>query len=117
MLEVGEKISGTIVPLYVATKNSDSTEGRGKTIDHSYHLTETGAIIACEGIGVSGTSGNVVKRIALKLEDGRYYLFANEGCDIDVVSNEREYDARSILRDRAMKKLTPAEIAALTYPV
>jgi hypothetical protein len=36
---VGQRLSGVVVTIYATTTNSDLTEGRGRQVDHSYHLT------------------------------------------------------------------------------
>jgi hypothetical protein len=104
----GDKLAAEVVTVYVATCNEDGTEGRGATIDHSYHLTKHAALIATAGIGVMGSDGDLEERLALKLEDGRFALLP----DIFQISDNVEKEAE--LRKEALKKLSPAELAALT---
>jgi hypothetical protein len=110
----GDKVKGTMVNIYAATGNEDDTEGHGPQIDKSYHTTLKAALIACRGIGVMGTDGKVVERVALSLDDGRYFLFQNEqGYPIPISVGEEEAQAAADLRTRALEKLSQAERAAL----
>lgn len=118
-LRAGDVVSGEMVFIYAATRNSDLNEGRGPTIDESYHLKRHAAIIACAGIDVMGSNGQVAERLALKLIDGRYFLLANmkdpfEVADPIVVStNVQEVQAMTDLKVKALGKLSPPERAAL----
>jgi len=106
-LSEGEFVSGQITVVYAATRNQDLTEGKGRTIDHSYYLTGHAARIATSGIDVMGSDGKVEPRLALHLSDGRFALSPV----LITISEDPEAEAK--LREQALKKLTPAERAAL----
>ena len=111
-LKLGEKITGEVVKIWAATRNEDTTEGRGKRIDSSYHLTQEDAQIAASGIDVGGQDGQASSRIVIKLKDGRYLLGAKP------ISIKSDPGARERLRAQALAKLTPSELATLkTYAV
>ena len=107
VLSEGDSISGQIVVIYATTRNQDLTEGKGRTIDHSYHLTERVARIATSGIDVMGSDGKVEPRLALNLSDGRFALSPV----LITISEDPEAEAK--LREQALKKLSSAERAAL----
>lgn len=106
-LSEGEQITGEVVGIWTATCNEDSMEGRGKTVDNSYHYTKHDALIATKGIGVMGGDGEVRPRKAVKLSDGRYFLAPK----MIVITKDPEAAAK--LREQALAKLSPAERAAL----
>lgn len=45
--------------IFVATHNSDLTEGRGRLVDHSFYDQLTEAVTAARGIDVQGSNGTV----------------------------------------------------------
>ena len=106
-LTLGEKISGEVVEIWAATCNEERSEGRGNTIDNSYHLSRHEALIATKGIDVMGSDGKVVSRTVIRLKGGRYLLGAQF---IAITSNP---EAEASLREQALAKLSSAEIAAL----
>lgn len=103
----GDHVSGTVVLIFAAVCNSDSVEGRGRQIDHSYHLTNLAATIATSRIGVMGSDGKVEPRLAIKFQGERYALLP------DKIEISIDPDAQAKLREQALKKLSPAELAAL----
>jgi hypothetical protein len=112
-LKEGDALSGLVVKIYATTRNTDGTEGRGIDIDNSYHKERRSALIASKGIDVMGSDGKVVERLAIKLNDGRYFLLQNENHPIVVVASEKEVQAAADLRKEALGKLSRAERAAL----
>lgn len=109
----GDQISAVVVEIYAATRNEELNEGRGQTIDNSYHTSRRSALVACRGIDVMGSDGQVSERLALKSDDGRYFLLKNNNKPIVVRSDEEEVKAEADLRKEALKKLSQAERAAL----
>ncbi len=112
-IKEGDKISGLVVDIYATTRNEDTAEGKGRTIDHSYHINYRAALIACKGIDVMGSDGEVDKKLALKTDDGRYFLFHNNDKPIVVVDSREEVRAAATLKEEVLKKLSSAEKAAL----
>lgn len=84
-------------------------EGKGKTIDHSYHLTKRGAIIAADKLGLMGaTDGDVEETLGLKLLDGSYTLLPRP------IKITEDTEAETRIRNQALSKLSRAELAALS---
>lgn len=106
--KVGETLSGQIVRVFVAVSPQDRDEGRGPLVDRSYHLSEKDATIATKGIGVMGSDGQVVPRQAVRLGGEEYILLPDVSFTIDT-----DPAAEAKLREQALKKLSPAERAAL----
>lgn len=107
LFAAGDRMSITIVAIFAAVCNSDSQEGKGSQVDHSYHLTELAATIATSKIGVMGSDGKVEPRLAICFGGGHYALLSDE---IEIDDNP---EAQAKLREQALKKLSPAELAAL----
>ncbi|MGE5392721.1 MAG: hypothetical protein ACM3NH_03180 [Candidatus Saccharibacteria bacterium] len=108
-LQEGEEIRARVVRIYAAVTYEDRTEGRGRRIDDSYHLTERKAAMGAHDIGwgLSPRDGDVEPRLALKTEDGRYFLLP------DPIEITIDPEAEAKLREQGLAKLTPAERAAL----
>lgn len=106
-LSHGDSVQGVVITIYAAVTNEDRTEGRGKQVDHSYHLTEREATIGASSIGAMKPDGDVEPRLAVQLSDGRYALLPK----IITIATNSEAEAR--LREQARAKLTPAELTAL----
>lgn len=104
---VGDRLEAEVITIYVATHNSDGTEGKGYTVDHSYHLTRHMATVATSGIGPMGTDGEIIERLAIVLSDARFALLPK----LIEISENTEKEAE--LRKKAMSKLSQAELAAL----
>jgi hypothetical protein len=98
----GEKVVAEVVTIYAAMAETYET-----TKVASYHLTKHDAVLGASGLGYSGPDGAVVPTLALKLSDGRYALVP------ELVEIAENADAEAKLREAALKKLTPAERAAL----
>lgn len=114
-LGLGDQVVGTVVQIYAATCNEDKNEGRGATIDNSYHTSQRSALIASRCIDVMGSDGGVDKRLAIKLTDGRHFLLKNDNQPIELTDDQREVEAAAELRTSALAKLTEAERAALNF--
>jgi len=112
-LKEGDVLSGIVVKIYATTRNTDGTEGQGVEIDNSYHKERRSALIASKGIDVMGSDGKVVDRLAIKLDDDRYFLLQNNNYSIVVTDSEKEVQAAADLREKALSKLSSAERAAL----
>lgn len=98
----GEKIAGEMVTIFAAIACTYEEKHVA-----SYHLTQHDAVLGASGLGYSGPDGEVGPVLALKLSDGRYALAP----EIIEISENSEAEAK--LREEALKKLTPAERAAL----
>lgn len=109
---VGKRIEAEIVEIYAAVTNSDLTEGRGVSVDHSYHETEIGAKFGAVGIGpgLTKNDGTVGERLAIRLSDGTYLLLNQQSPIIELVDETR---LREDVRRQAIAKLSPAERVAL----
>lgn len=107
----GQQLSGTVIVIYAAVANKDDIEGRGQTVDQSYHRTQHDALLGASGIGVMGGDGEVRPRFALQLLDGTVVLLPEF---VVRFSDGSEKAAR--LRRKALDKLSPAEKAALLGP-
>lgn len=60
---------------FVVKVNSDSTEGRGRMIDHSVHLNPQDAYAACKHKGVMGVSdGEIWERTLTLYTDGLWEI-------------------------------------------
>lgn len=104
----GQEIACTVVELWAAVSNTDTNEGRGKSIDVSYHLNQDDAALGAVGIGVQGTDGSVTKRLALRINNESYLLIT--GNPVSITSVDQKW---SELRQSGRAKLTPAERIAL----
>jgi hypothetical protein len=98
----GERVVGEIVTIYAAIACTYEESHVA-----SYHLTRHEAVLGASGLGYSGPDGDVRPILAIRLSDGRYAL-SPELIEITIDSA-----AEAKLRETALKKLTPAERAAL----
>ena len=98
----GEWIAGAIVTIYAAIASTYEESHVA-----SYHLSRHEAVLGASGLGYSGPDGEVKPVLALKLSDGRYALAP------EIVEISENPEAAAKLREAALKKLTPAERAAL----
>ena len=107
MIEKGQEIKGVVKIIWAAVTNTDLNEGRGSSVDYSYHLTETDAKVGASHIGVMGSDGDVQERVVLQISDTEYILLPK-----DTVTIKETAEEAAKLRESALKKLTPAEQAA-----
>jgi hypothetical protein len=98
----GEQIAGEIVTIYAAIACTYETKEVA-----SYHLARHDALLGASGLGYSGPDGEVRPVLAIRLVDGRYALSPQ------LVEITKDPAAEAKLREAALKKLTPAERAAL----
>ncbi len=94
------------IPVYEATTNSDSDEGRGSTVTLGWFLTLEDAQKCAKGKGVWGADGRVVthhKEVALCGE--KVFLLGSEV--------QKTYQDPKKIRDQALSKLTEEEKEAL----
>lgn len=98
-----ERVVGEVVTIYAAIARTYEESHVA-----SYHLTRHEAVLGASGLGYSVPDGEVKPVLALKLSDGRYTLAP----EIVEISDENP-EAEAKLREEALKKLTPAERAAL----
>ena len=106
----GAQFIGEVVSIFVVRHNEDTTEGKGKTIVHSYHLTKRSAIITADKLGPMGaTDGEVEDTLAIKLLDGSYTLLPKP---IKIMPEDTEAEVR--IRNQALCRLSAAERAALS---
>ncbi len=107
-LKKGDEISGKVVEIFAATRNTDSAEGRGSQVDEAYYLTREGATIGAHKIDVMGTDGKVESRLAIEISGKltSYVTFK----EIVVRDDPKNVEA---LREQALKKLSPAERVVL----
>ncbi|HRH25385.1 MAG TPA: hypothetical protein PLD99_00330 [Parcubacteria group bacterium] len=107
----GDVVSGKMIIIFATTRNTDLTEGRGTTIDHSYHLSARDAEVGAHGIDVMGSDGGIREVLALQEDQsGRVYLFANNASPVTIKENS---EMVANLRKRALSKLSSSERAAL----
>lgn len=107
----GDVVKGKIITVFATTRNTDLAEGRGQTIDHSYHLSAHDANIGAHGIDVMGSDGKTKEVLALQEdESGRVYLFANNSSPVTI---KEDPEALAKLRKSAFNKLSSSERAAL----
>ncbi|MBP6855575.1 MAG: hypothetical protein KBC26_01195 [Candidatus Pacebacteria bacterium] len=104
----GTELFGTVIVIYAVVVNTDSTEGRGEYIDHSYHLTELEATIGASGLGIMGHDADVEPRIACRLRNTKVILLSPP---VEIALIDKKVGEG--LRSKALSKLTMAEKAAL----
>ena len=75
---IGKTGEATVIEIFAAMSNTDLNEGKGNTIDLTYHPNVRQATVAAIGIGVFGSNGNVEPRKAVRFSDGRMFLLAEE---------------------------------------
>lgn len=107
---VGKKGAAELIRVFAAVTNTDTQEGRGDKVDHSYYATERGAQLGGIGIGVMDSDGTVESRIAVRFEDGQLFLLNQERGQIELGNEEQ---LAQDVRAKALSKLSPAERRAL----
>ena len=108
--KVGQMVQGEVVEAYVVVTNTDLNEGKGYTYNLSYHRTEREALLGAHKNGVMGTDADVALIHLLHLEDGRY-LAILKGNFVELYEEDKGLEEK--IKERALSKLRPAEIAAL----
>lgn len=96
---VADVLRGNIMQtIYIATRNSDSTEGRGHTETIAAFFDEKSAKQAVKGWGVMGVGDGDVEKM-------------------DVYDSFAEYDPKSVanIRKKALSKLTHEEKKSLGW--
>jgi hypothetical protein len=115
---LGMKGQAEVVTIFAMVANTDTMEGRGNNIDHSYHATEAGALEAGRGKGQVGGDAEAEPRLAVRFPAGEYLLlaeprtFPTEDAPLITVNVMTEAQEDEIRR-RAIAKLSVAEKAVL----
>lgn len=99
---VGDLFRGTVVNAYVVRVNSDLTEGRGVTVNHSYHLGYADAVEAARGADVMGSNGDVEDLFCVKTESGDVF-------ELKPLAIALSPYKEKALREAALAKLTEEE--------
>jgi hypothetical protein len=120
VLPEGTRIRGGIARIFAAVGPEDQVEDKGGSVDYSYHNSVEGATVATRGIGASGGDGKVEPRLVLRLENVTgvtseqvHTVLLLPADAIIIKTQEEDVAAASALRAEAIKRLSPAELAAL----
>lgn len=106
-------------PLWVVETNSDTTEGRGRSIIHSCCTTESTALRVAVGKGVQGSPAYVFKVEPVMIKGKAYYPAGSfpvqEATPEDIENDARRKALREALAKAKELGLSEDEIKAMQW--